>query len=181
MDNKEAIENIKKAKQMLQEIKEYQAVPNIATEKVRVKVLDSDATIPTRNNLSDAGWDLYALRDYTIEPSNREIIKTGISLQIPDEWVGLIWPRSGMSVKKGADVLAGVIDSGYRGEIMVCIYNTNGQNLENDAWPEKDIVIKKGDRIAQILFQKVPDVELVVVDELSESDRGKKGIGSSGD
>ena len=181
MDNKEAIENIKKAKQMLQEIKEYQAVPNIATEKVRVKVLDSDATIPTRNNLSDAGWDLYALRDYTIAPSDREIIKTGISLQIPDEWVGLIWPRSGMSVKKGADVLAGVIDSGYRGEIMVCIYNTNGPNLENDAWPEKEILIKKGDRIAQILFQKVPDVELVVVDELSESDRGKRGIGSSGD
>ena len=103
-----------------------------------------------------------------------------MSLQIPEGWVGLIWPRSGLSVKNGADILAGVIDSGYRGEVLVCLHNTNhGIPLLSD--DNLNIKIKKGDRIAQILFQQVPEVSMVEVDDLSSSERGDKGFGSSGE
>jgi dUTP pyrophosphatase len=149
------------------------------SRKIRVKAVGPDAIIPTRSNLTDAGWDLYASEDVAIRGGDRKLVKTSIAMQIPDEWVGLIWPRSGMSVKKGTDVLAGVIDSGYRGEIQVCLYNTN-HKLPLFTEEDATIEIKKGDRIAQILFQRVPDVELVEVDDLSESDRGNKGFGSSG-
>ena len=83
---------------------------------------------------------------------------------------GLIWPRSGLSVKKGIDVLAGVVDSGYRGEIMVCLYNTSNEDVE----------IKSGDRIAQIIFQEVPVISLLLRDELETSQRGSNGFGSTG-
>lgn len=165
---------------MLNKLKRVDSGVSEFSRKIRVKVLNSDATVPSRANLSDAGWDLYASEDIVIRGGGRKTVKTGIALQIPDEWVGLVWPRSGMSVKKGADVLAGVIDSGYRGEVMVCLYNTN-HKLPLFADDEIDIVIKKGDRIAQILFQRVPDVELIEVDSLSDSDRGDKGFGSSGE
>lgn len=139
-------------------------------DKIRIKRLKEEATIPTKANVSDAGWDLYALEDVVINPKQRETIKTGVALEIPDGYVGLIWPRSGLSVKQGIDVLAGVIDSGYRGEIMVCLLNTSDETVS----------IKAGDRIAQILFQPVPFFEIVEVEELMESDRGDKGFGSSG-
>lgn len=137
---------------------------------VFVKLLNSDAILPTKANQSDAGWDLYSTEEIMIRSNNRCTIHTGISIQIPEEYVGLIWPRSGLSVKKGIDVLAGVVDSGYRGEIMVCLYNTSNDNL----------FINKGDRIAQILFQQVPYFNMVTVDELSDTDRGLGGFGSSG-
>lgn len=163
----------------LNKLKKIDNVPDGLETKVRVKTLETHAIIPTRTNLSDAGWDLYATHDVLIRGGERQIVKTGIALQIPDEWVGLIWPRSGLSAKKGIDVLAGVVDSGYRGEIMVCLYNTN-KALPLFQDDNIDVQIKKGDRIAQILFQRVPDVEMVLVDELTESDRGDDGFGSSG-
>lgn len=173
------IEQLNKTKELLNKIKDYDPMPEIGNQKVKVKRLHKDAIIPTKNNLSDAGWDLYALEDANILSGSRATISTGISLQIPSEWVGLIWPRSGLSVKKGLDILAGVIDSGYRGEIKVCLQNTNvGLPLFREY--DIDIQINKGDRIAQILFQKVPDVELIEVDNLTPSDRGKDGFGSSG-
>ena len=89
---------------------------------------------------------------------------------MPDGLAGLIWPRSGLSVKKGLDVLAGVVDSGYRGEVMVCLYNTS----------DEDVEIKRGDRIAQIIFQEVPLVSLIQAEELETSQRGSNGFGSTG-
>jgi dUTP pyrophosphatase len=89
---------------------------------------------------------------------------------MPDHLAGLIWPRSGLSVKKGIDVLAGVVDAGYRGEIMVCLYNTDFNAVE----------INRGDRIAQIIFQEVPNVNLNVLESLDSSQRGEHGFGSSG-
>jgi len=164
---------------MLNKLKRVDSGASEFSRKIRVKAVGPNAVVPTRSNLSDAGWDLYASEDVTIRGGDRKLVKTGIAMQIPDEWVGLIWPRSGMSVKQGTDVLAGVIDSGYRGEIQVCLYNTN-HKLPLFTEEDGTIEIKAGDRIAQILFQRVPDVELVEVEDLTQSDRGDKGFGSSG-
>ena len=141
-----------------------------AGKTIRVKKTEKKAIVPTRSNQSDAGWDLYSVTTRPIAPSQRVTIKTGISLEIPEEYVGLIWPRSGMSVKNGIDVLAGVVDSGYRGEIKVCLLNTSREWMN----------IKEGDRIAQILFQEVPEFQLLEVDTVQNSDRGAGGFGSSG-
>lgn len=139
--------------------------------KVRAKRLNNKSTVPSQHDSADAGWDLYASEEVYILPGQRAAIPTGIALQIPEYVVGLIWPRSGLAVKKGIDVLAGVIDSGYRGEIKVCLLNTS-----------TDICyIKYGDRVAQILFQAVPPVKMVEVDSLSSSKRDTKGFGSTGD
>lgn len=138
--------------------------------KIGIKLLNDDSKVPTRANEFDAGFDLYASQDCMIKPQSREVVRTGISLEIPEGLAGLIWPRSGLSVKQGVDILAGVIDSGYRGEIMVCLLNTSVYSVN----------ISTGDRIAQILFQQVPSVELSVRQSLSDSERGDKGFGSSG-
>ena len=142
-----------------------------AGKTINVKKIESNATIPTRANQLDAGWDLYSLTNRSLAPQQRAMYRTGIALQIPEGFVGLVWPRSGLSVKSGIDVLAGVIDSGYRGEIQVCLLNTSDQD-----WVE----IKEGDRIAQILFQEVPEFQLQEVDVLQNSDRGQGGFGRSG-
>lgn len=139
-------------------------------KKVLVKRLDESATIPTKAHEHDAGWDLYANESTYIIPNHRRTISTGISLEIPEGHVGLIWPRSGLAVKNGIDVFAGVIDSGYRGEIKVCLYNSSDNSVELNA----------GDRIAQIIIQKLPSIEMSEVQDLQDSNRGKGGFGSSG-
>jgi dUTP pyrophosphatase len=141
-----------------------------AGNTIKVKKIEERAIVPTRSNSDDAGWDLYSITTRPIAPSQRVTIRTGISLEIPEEHVGLIWPRSGMSVKNGIDVLAGVVDSGYRGEIKVCLLNTSREWMD----------IKEGDRIAQILFQEVPHFKLQEVEILQNSDRGQGGFGSTG-
>jgi len=141
-----------------------------AGTSINVKRLEESATVPTRANQSDAGWDLYTSKSRSLAPNQRALFSTGISFEIPEGFVGLIWPRSGLSVKCGIDVLAGVVDSGYRGEVKVCLYNTSQEWLE----------VKEGDRIAQILFQEVPEFRLQEVDVLQNSDRGQGGFGSSG-
>ena len=137
---------------------------------VNVNLLNDKATEPTKAHTDDAGWDLYSSVDLTIKPHERDVVSTGISIEMPNHFAGLIWPRSGMAVKHGADVLAGVIDSGYRGEIMVCLYNTGEKNLQ----------VKRGDRIAQIIFQEVPEVGITVTNSLGSSQRGSDGFGSTG-
>lgn len=139
--------------------------------EIQIKLLSNKAQLPTKAYKEDAGWDLYSVQDITIPPGGRQLISTGIAVNIPNGYAGLIWPRSGMSVKKGCDVLAGVIDSTYYGEIKVCLQNCD---------PYQDIVIKCGDKIAQILFQTIPEFSVKVVDELPTSERGEKGFGSSG-
>lgn len=132
--------------------------------------LDKNATTPTKANESDAGFDLYASHGAILDKHTHKLIKTGIAMEIPKGYVGLIWPRSGMAYKYGIDVFAGVIDSGYRGDIGVILYNSqHGKYL-----------IESGDRIAQLVLQKVEDFELVEVSELNNTDRYKKGFGSTG-
>ena len=141
---------------------------------INVKKLTESAQIPTRANESDAGWDIYSDEDVSITPNTQRLISTGISIAIPDGMVGLIWPRSGLAVKKGVDVFAGVVDSGYRGEVKVCLFNAGS------IWSTPRVSIAKGDRIAQILFQPVPNFHLQEVDSLNATDRGDGGFGSSG-
>ena len=137
---------------------------------LNVKKLNENATVPTKVNKSDAGYDLYALEGTIIDKHSHKLIKTGISMQIPEGYVGLIWPRSGMAYKHGIDVFAGVIDSSYRGDVGVILYNSQYSNYN----------IEKGDRIAQIIFQKIEDFDLNVVENLDDTSRGAGGFGSSG-
>ena len=142
----------------------------VKPKPIAIKKLTKSATVPTKNNTSDAGWDLYAVEDAVINNGDRTTIDTGVAMAIPEGYVGLIWPRSGLAVKSGVDVFAGVIDSGYRGEIKVCLYNSSKEELN----------ITTGDRIAQILFQEIPSFSLTIVDSLDITERGGDGFGSSG-
>ena len=137
---------------------------------VHYKYLTESAKVPHKANRTDAGYDLYSDEDSWVFARQRQVVKTGISIQMPDNLAGLIWPRSGLSVKQGIDVLAGVVDAGYRGEIMVCLYNTS----------DDDVEIKRGDRIAQMIFQEVPVISLLLREELATSQRGSNGFGSTG-
>ena len=137
---------------------------------VSYKLLTESAQMPFKSHRTDAGFDLFADETSWIFAKQRTTIKTGISFEMPNNMAGLIWPRSGLSVKKGIDVLAGVVDSGYRGEIMVCLYNTS----------DEDVEINRVDRIAQIIFQEVPMISLLLRDELETSQRGSNGFGSTG-
>ena len=138
--------------------------------EIKVKKLSTSAITPTKANEFDAGWDLYASEDAIIDPSKTELISTDISFAIPDGYVGLIWDRSGMAAKRGLHRFAGVIDSGYRGEVKVCLWNS----------ADKYCIIHAGERIAQIIFQEVPQFSLKEVASLDDTERGEGGFGSSG-
>lgn len=139
--------------------------------EVKIQRLSKHAQTPTRANVSDAGWDLYASEDVIIDPGASTLVSTDIAMAIPDGYVGLIWDRSGMAVKRGVHRFAGVIDSGYRGEVKICLWNSS----------DKFCIINEGERIAQILFQIVPPFILIEGDVLDDAtDRGDGGFGSSG-
>lgn len=138
---------------------------------VEVERLDPDAIIPTQGNPGDAGYDLYSKEDFVLNPGQRRLFLTGIAMAIPEGHVGLVKPRSGLALKKGIDVLGGVIDSGYRGNIGVILLNTD----------RSPVSVTKGERIAQMLVQPVMGVELREVPFLeSFSARGAGGFGSTG-
>jgi dUTP pyrophosphatase len=137
--------------------------------KIKVKKLHPDAKIPHYEYQNSAGLELTSIQHACLEQGQRMLIKTGLAIEVPDGYVSLIWPRSGLSVKKGTDILAGVIDSGYRGEYGVVLLNTGYD----------DLVIKPGDRIAQLLIQPIVNVDIEEVSELSESTRGENGFGST--
>ena len=134
------------------------------------QLLSDKGTLPSKANRFDAGFDLYASENALIHPQERLLVSTDIAMAIPKGHVGLIWPRSGLAVKKGVDVFAGVIDSGYRGEVKVCLYNSGSEILE----------VEEGDRIAQLLIQKAENYFIKKVESLDDSERGDKGFGSSG-
>lgn len=120
----------------------------------------------------DAGADLRSTESLTIAARQRALVKTGVRIAIPNGYVGLVHPRSGLAAKNGITVLntPGTIDAGYRGELMVTLYNSS----------DEDFQISRGDRIAQILFQAVEQASFHRVAELPESARGETGFGSSG-
>ena len=143
---------------------------------------------PFQSNSSDAGYDLFSTEYSTIEPFQRKLVSTGINIEIPDGFYGRIAPRSGLACKKGIDVMAGVIDSGYRGEVKVLLisFNFEGYNLKPNAYEamfgsSNKIDIKPGDRIAQLIIEKCYDVDWQQMKTLKNSERGEGGFGSSGE
>jgi dUTP pyrophosphatase len=139
--------------------------------QINVKKLSENATIPTQGTSFAAGYDLYAAEDAVVVCGTRKLIKTNVSMEITPGYYGRIAPRSGLAYKNGIDVLAGVIDSDYRGDIGVILYNTD-KNI--------DFTVKKGDRIAQIIFEACYAATLNNVDNLDNTLRQAGGFGSTG-
>ena len=141
--------------------------------KLFVKRLDPDVELPSYAYAGDAGLDLRANEDVTLAPHERRLIATGLAVAIPEGYAGFVQPRSGMALKRGLSMAntPGLIDSHYRGELKVVAVNLDNEN---------PIQIERGERIAQLVIQKVPVVTLIEVDELDETDRGAGGFGSSG-
>ena len=140
------------------------------SEPLRIKRLTLDAIVPTRASPGSVGYDLYSLSDVVIEPHTREIISTGICATIPLGCYGRIAPRSGLSIKYGIHVGAGVIDPDYTGELKVCLFNLGSVSFE----------IKKGDRIAQLILEKCLTPLIDELTELKKTMRANRGFGSSG-
>lgn len=138
--------------------------------QIKIKKLNEDAVLPNYAHEYDAGLDLYSTIDYSLEQNQRMAIPTGISIEIPNNYVGLIWGKSGLAKNNGLAILGGVIDSTYRGEIAVIALNTGYD----------DIIIKKGQKIAQILIQQVEKADIIEVKELEKTERNDKGFGSTG-
>ena len=146
---------------------------NDTTVPVAVQRLDPDLPLPAYAHPGDAGADLVAAEDVDVAPGGRALVRTGIAVAIPDGYVGLVHPRSGLAVRLGVTVLnaPGTVDAGYRGEIMVNLVNHD---------PEATAKICRGDRIAQLVVQRVERADFHVVDQLPQSRRGGGGHGSTG-
>lgn len=141
--------------------------------KLPIKRLDPSVELPSYAYDGDAGLDLRSNEDVTLEPFERRLVATGLAIAIPDGYAGFVQPRSGLALCEGLSMAntPGLIDAHYRGELKVCAINLD---------PHNPIHIERGERIAQLVIQKVPVVELEEVDELDETDRGCGGFGSSG-
>ena len=138
--------------------------------KLKIKKLHSDAVLPKYATKDDAGMDLFSIDNVELLPMERAQIATGIAMEIPEGHVGLVWDKSGLSHKFGIKTLGGVIDSGYRGEIKVGVVNLGKEKY----------VFEKGHKVAQMIIQKKETPEIEEADELSDSERGHAGFGSSG-
>jgi len=137
---------------------------------IKFQKISKKAQLPAYTNPGDAGMDLRTLEPKTLKPGERHIFTTGLAVAIPRNHVGLVWDRSGLAAKEGLTCLAGVIDSGYRGEIGVVMLNTS----------KKSVKIEQGDRVAQLLIQPVVQAKIKEAKTLSETQRGKGGFGASG-
>jgi dUTP diphosphatase len=141
--------------------------------RVGVQRLDPDLPMPSYAHAGDAGADLYAAVDVALAPGQRSLVPTGVAIALPEGFVGLVHPRSGLAHRLGVTVLnaPGTVDSGYRGEIMVNLVNHDPGTTAN---------IARGDRIAQLVVQRVERADFECVDELTDSSRGIGGHGSTG-
>ena len=137
--------------------------------KLKVKRIHEDAKLPLYQHKGDAGLDIFSSIDCVLEKGEVKPVSSGIKVAIPEGCVGLIWDKSGISLK-GVHRLAGVVDSGYRGEVKVVMVNLG----------DEPFVIEKGMKIAQLLIQPINEVEVVEVEELEETSRGEEGFGSTG-
>jgi dUTP pyrophosphatase len=140
---------------------------------LRVRRLDDRARLPTRAHPGDAGLDLYALEHGVLAPGERRALRTGLAVEVPDGQAGLVLPRSGLAARHGVTLVnaPGLIDSGYRGELLVIALNTD---------TERSYEFAAGDRIAQLVLVDVRAAEVLEVQELSGSARGDAGLGSTG-
>ena len=140
---------------------------------VHIKLLDPELPAPAYAKPGDAGADLRSRIDFELEPGERALVPTGVAIALPEGYVGLVQPRSGLATKNGITIVnaPGTVDSGYRGELMVTLLNTD---------KTKSFHVQRGDRIAQLIIQKYEHATFTVVDELDQTERGSSGFGSSG-
>ena len=141
--------------------------------QIRIKRLAPDVPLPSYAHPGDAGADLTTTVDVRLEPGERALVPTGLSLALPAGYVGLVHPRSGLAARCGLSIVnsPGTVDAGYRGEVKVMLVNLD---------PRQPIVLARGDRIAQLVVQRVEQATFVEVDELPPSVRGEGGYGSTG-
>lgn len=138
-----------------------------------IKRLDPSVDLPSYAYSGDAGLDLRSAEELDLKPFERRLISTGLAIAIPDGYAGFVQPRSGLAYREGLSMAntPGLVDAHYRGELKVCAVNLDANTT---------IHIERGERIAQLVIQRVPVVQLVEVDELDATDRGAGGFGSSG-
>ena len=137
-----------------------------------IRRLREDAVVPSRSYSGDAGFDLAACERVELRPGERATVGTGLAVAVPEGYAGFVQPRSGLASRHGLTIVnaPGLVDSGYRGEVRVVLLNTDAR---------EPFVVEPGMRIAQLVVLPVPEVELVEVEELPESERGVRGFGSS--
>ena len=156
---------------------------------IRVKRVNPDALIPTKAHPTDAAYDLCAMEDVTLRPQEFKMVGCGLAFAIPQGWCGVVYPRSGLGCK--GLVLkntVGIIDSHYRGEVMLPLMNNKPTHLyreivgeyRNNDGRDSIIHVHKGDRVAQMRIELVPESTMLEVEELDETDRNQGGFGSSG-
>ncbi|MFZ3062920.1 MAG: dUTP diphosphatase [Actinomycetota bacterium] len=141
--------------------------------EIKIKSLDKNLPLPCYAHNGDAGCDLYSRVDVEVKPGERALIPTGIAISIPDGYVGFVQPRSGLALKHGISIVnsPGTIDSKFRGEVGVILINLD---------PREVFRVSRGDKVAQLVVQKVENATLKLVDELDETERGSGGFGSTG-
>jgi len=140
------------------------------TDSIKFLGLHEDAKLPTRGSAKSAGLDLYSIEEVTLAPGERSAVKTGLAVAIPEGFYGRIGPRSGLAVKHGIDTLAGIVDADYRGQILCALINLG----------QETVTLKKGERIAQLIIEKIITPEPVWAESLEETARGAGGFGSTG-
>lgn len=140
--------------------------------QLKIEFVHADAKLPVQARAGDAGMDLFSIVEVTLDPGERALIGTGIKIELPDGFEAQVRPRSGLALKHGVTVLnsPGTVDAGYRGEVGIILINHGSEPF----------TVEKGMRIAQMVIQRVPNVELVQVKSVSDSERGEQGFGSSG-
>lgn len=140
---------------------------------VRIKRIDKDLPLPRYAHTGDAGCDLYSREEVVIKPGERVLVGTGIAISLPKGHAAFIQPRSGLAAKHGITIVntPGLIDCQYRGEIKIILLNTDSK---------ESFIVKRGDKIAQMVVQKVEEAQFIEVDELDETQRGAGGFGSTG-
>ena len=137
---------------------------------IKVKKLRKDAKLPTHGHPGDAGMDFYCVEDVIFPPGKQERVHTGVAVEIPEGYVGLIWDKSSISFNLGLKVMGGVIDSSYRGEIIMNLLNVSN----------KEVLITKEHKVAQMVIQKFEHCDIVEVSEISPTVRGDRREGSTG-
>lgn len=141
--------------------------------QVLITRLDAELPLPQYAKGGDAGADIYSRIDFTLAPGERRLVPTGIAIALPDGYVALVHPRSGLAIKHGVTMVnaPGTVDAAYRGELQCILINHD---------PHESVSFKRGDRIAQLVFQKVERAEFIEVEHLPGSGRGDGGFGSTG-
>lgn len=139
--------------------------------QIKVKKLHKDAKLPTHGHPGDASIDFYSLETIVFPPLGQQRVPTGVAIEIPEGHVGLIWDKSSISFNKGLKIMGGVIDAGFRGELVMSLFNTKNE----------EIILEKGHKVAQMIIQKFEHCDILEVSELSSTVRGEGREGSTGE